>query len=543
MSVREAQLDRAKETSRSGGKTAEEVEVRYSRQIGNRLSLAMRARRWSQTRLADKLGVTNNTLGRIIAGQERLNMNLCCRAMELMEYDPSLLLTEKPIAGSWTGLAAIDAMLTDVYSDTSQSGVDGLGQYVTADYLCCSHHYIVDAKCDLEEGGAWDRDAEQGDRKQRQRVYDKAHQGRSLLGIPFELERKQNLLGSMGTRFERSVASAVLVDEDCVFVQVDIQRRTINDDALQSQFVCGEMLYLKNSFMSISKGASVRVRRKVWFKLNDARDKTAHSVESSDVGKDPQSGYRETRDYSKMIGSRLAQAMEKRRWSQTNLAGALGVTNNTLGRIIAGQDRLNMNLCCRAMELLNYDPSLLLSDKPLVAHWTGVPAVDAMLADVYGEITESGVEGLGKYATKDYLCCTHHYTEFSNVELDDGGAWDVRAPETDRSLRQRVYDKARHGRDLIGIPYALEYKDNAELWSKGAYFIRDVLSATLIGEDCVFVESIAQWKEVDSGTVQHRPDQLFFDLLYLKNTFMSISQGASVRIRRKVWWYGVDLSA
>ena len=59
----------------------------------------------------------------------------------------------------------------------------------------------------------------------------------------------------------------------------------------------------------------------------------------------------------------------------------------------------------------------------------------------------------------------------------------------------------------------------------------------------MFVETIAQWKEVDGGTVQHRPDQLFFDLLYLKNTFMSISQGASVRIRRKVWWYGVDLSA
>ena len=77
----------------------------------------------------------------------------------------------------------------------------------------------------------------------------------------------------MGTRFERSVASAVLIDEDCVFVQVGVQRRMIDNDALESWFNCGDMFYLKNSFMSISKGASVRIRRKMWFKLNGNRIK------------------------------------------------------------------------------------------------------------------------------------------------------------------------------------------------------------------------------------------------------------------------------
>ena len=250
-------------------------DTQYSRQIGNRLSLAMRARRWSQTQLADELGVTNNTLGRIIAGQERLNMNLCCRAMELMDFEPSLLLSEGPIPGSWTGLPAIDAMLADIYGETSQSGIEALGQYVTGDYLCCSPHYTKKDKCNIEDGSTWEDQArfqfEPVDRDLRVRVWDEAHSGLDLMGIPYELERKQNLRGSLGTRYVRKVASAVLIDEDCVFVQVGVQRRMIDNDALESWFNCGDMFYLKNSFMSISKGASVRIRRKIWFKLSGNR--------------------------------------------------------------------------------------------------------------------------------------------------------------------------------------------------------------------------------------------------------------------------------
>ncbi len=256
-----------KEVSRSERRPYKAADMQYSRHIGSRLAQAMRARGWSQTQLASELSVTNNTLGRIIAGQERLNMNLCCRAMEVMGYAPSLLLSEEPIAGSWTGLPAIDAMLADIYGETSQSGVEELGKYVTGDYLCCSHHYAEDSSCQLEDGSAWDERVLQGDRSLRRLVYDRAHHGRSLIGIPYELEKKQNLRESMGTRYVRHVASAVLLDEDCVFVQVGIQRRMIDSGAIESQFKCGDMFYLKNSFMSVSKGASVRIRRKVWFKL------------------------------------------------------------------------------------------------------------------------------------------------------------------------------------------------------------------------------------------------------------------------------------
>ena len=127
---------------------------------------------------------------RIIAGQERLNMNLCCRAMELMGYEPSLLLSEEPIPGGWTGITAIDEMLTDVYGDKSQSGVDALGKYVAKDYLCCSHHYADNSAFDTEhEENRGNLFANNGVSLQ-QRVYDTAHHGRDLMGISYEMDRK-----------------------------------------------------------------------------------------------------------------------------------------------------------------------------------------------------------------------------------------------------------------------------------------------------------------------------------------------------------------
>ena len=242
--------------------------------------------------------------------------------------------------------------------------------------------------------------------------------------------------------------------------------------------------------------------------------------------------------HSKSIGSRLSQAMAVRGCSQTDLADALGITNNTLGRIIAGQERLNMNICCRAMVLMDFEPSMLLSDDTITGDWTGVTAIDAMLSDIYGEISESGIDAMGKYVTKDYLCCSHHYTETSsNVELRDGSIWEACASQSEKKLRKRVYQKELHGRDLIGIPYDLERRNNVEICSNGACFIRNILSAALIGEDRVFVETAAEWKNFSDGTILSKPKKHFFEILYLKNTMMSISSGANVRIRRKVWWY------
>ena len=252
---------------------AKSGEAHYSKQIGSRLNQAMKARKWSQTRLADELDVTNNTLSRIVAGQERLNMNLCCRAMELMGYEPSLLLSEGPIPGGWTGITAIDEMLTDVYGDKSQSGVDALGKYVAKDYLCCSHHYADNSTLDLKyEKNRGNLFANNGIPVQ-QRVYDTAHHGRDLMGISYEMERKENRLTSMGTLFVRRVVSAVLIDEDCVFVQAENQKRMVDNGALYGKCSTANILYLKNTIMSISKGASVRIQRKVWFQLSEGQNR------------------------------------------------------------------------------------------------------------------------------------------------------------------------------------------------------------------------------------------------------------------------------
>ena len=269
----EAIIATKKSSEQVKGRQARFGEANYSKQIGCRLSQAMKARRWSQTRLADELDVTNNTLSRIIAGQERLNMNLCCRAMELMGYEPSLLLSERPIPGGWTGVTAIDEMLTDVYGDNSQSGVDALGKYVAKDYLCCSHHYADNSAFDIEyEENRDDLFAKNGVSLQ-QRVYDTAHHGRDLMGISYDREREENLRISMGTLFIRRVVSAVLIDEDCVFVQAENQRRMVDNGALYDTCSSANILYLKNTIMSISKGAGVRIQRKVWFQLSEGQNR------------------------------------------------------------------------------------------------------------------------------------------------------------------------------------------------------------------------------------------------------------------------------
>ena len=273
MSQSEAIIAAKKPSEKVKDHQAKSGDVYYSKQIGSRLSQAMKASRWNQTRLADELDVTNNTLSRIVAGQERLNMNLCCRAMELMGYEPSLLLSEEPIPGGWTGITAIDEMLTDVYGDKSQSGVDALGKYVAKDYLCCSHHYAnnsaFDTECEENRGNLF---AKNGVSLQ-QRVYDTAHHGRDLMGISYEMERKENLRTSMGTLFVRRVVSAVLIDENCVFVQAENQKRMVDNGALYGKCSTANILYLKNSLMSISKGAGVRIQRKVWFRLSEGQNR------------------------------------------------------------------------------------------------------------------------------------------------------------------------------------------------------------------------------------------------------------------------------
>jgi len=240
---------------------------RYSGYIGSRIAQAVSARGWTQSKLSTMLGITNNTLGRMISGQERLNMNLCCKAMQLMDLDPQLLLSSEPIVGNWTGIRAIDVMLQDIYTESSPSGVEALSQYTTKDYLCCSPSYTSnslysscsDIKNSQSSSNVKDRTAD------IVTVYDTPQHGREMLGITYELERDLNRTPRQNTRWTKEIKQATLVDENRVIVSATYRQSMVDSDALLMEYNLNDIYDLKNSFHSISRGAKVYIQRKTWF--------------------------------------------------------------------------------------------------------------------------------------------------------------------------------------------------------------------------------------------------------------------------------------
>ena len=235
--------------------------------------------------------------------------------------------------------------------------------------------------------------------------------------------------------------------------------------------------------------------------------------------------------YSKRIGSRLAQAIGMRGWTQSKLAKELGVTNNTLSRMLSGQDRLNMNLCCDAMHLLGFSPEMLLSDDPIVDNWTDISAVDHMLSEIYGERTPSGIEDMGRYVSRDYLCCSPHYSNKNNHVIE----WYKRAAGKERAGVKSVYNTAHHGRDLLGITYALELELNSAVPDTSA--VRKIDFAVLVGENQVFVHSDFMRRHVENGAVSI--PCMVHEAYYLTKSFAEIAKGARVQIASRVW-FGSD---
>jgi len=235
--------------------------------------------------------------------------------------------------------------------------------------------------------------------------------------------------------------------------------------------------------------------------------------------------------YSKRIGSRLAQAIGIRGWTQSKLAKELDITNNTLCRMLSGQDRLNMNLCCDAMHLLGFSPAMLLSDDPIVDNWTGISAVDHMLSEIYGERTPSGIEEMGRYVSRDYLCCSPHYSNKTNYVIE----WYKRAAGKGRAEVKSVYNKAHHGRDLLGITYSLELELNSAVPDTSA--VRTIDFAVLIGENQFFLHSEFMRTHVETGAVVIQC--MTYETYYLTKSFAEIAKGARVQIARRVW-FGSD---
>ena len=239
----------------------------HSGYIGSRIAQAISARGWTQSKLSTMLGITNNTLSRMISGQERLNMNLCCKAMQLMDFHPQLLLSSEPIVGTWTGIRAIDVMLQDLYTESSLSGVEALGRYTTKNYLCCSPSYTSDSL----HSSCNDIKSLQSSSNVKARiadivtVYDTQNHGREMLGITYVLERDLNRMHRQNARWTKEIKQATLVDEHRLIVSAIYRQSMVDSDALLMECNLNDIYDLKNSFYSIIRGAKVYIQRKTWF--------------------------------------------------------------------------------------------------------------------------------------------------------------------------------------------------------------------------------------------------------------------------------------
>jgi transcriptional regulator with XRE-family HTH domain len=233
----------------------------YSRRIGVRLAQALARRGWTQSRLAKKLGITDNTMSRIISGQERLNMNLCCQAIELLGFAPESLLSDDPIMPDSTGIAAIDRGILDIFGELTQSGVETLGQYITKDYICCSQHYVdVALTRSIHDDIIAIRSAELVS------VYTLKEHGRHLNGISYDTERRMNLKNSYGTTFYRYIQSLFLLDENKVVVASNNEKKSTSNNIIEKNSII-EVYQLVNGFQSISRGAQFLIDGKTWFKV------------------------------------------------------------------------------------------------------------------------------------------------------------------------------------------------------------------------------------------------------------------------------------
>ena len=233
----------------------------YSRRIGVRIAQALARRGWTQSRLAKKIGVTDNTMSRIISGQERLNMNLCCQAIELLGFTPESLLSADPIMPASTGIAAIDRGIIDIYGELTQSGVETLKQYITKDYICCSQHYVdVALTRSVHDDIIAIRSAELVS------VYTLTEHGRRLNGISYDTERRMNLKNSYGTTHFRYIQSLFLLDENKVVVASNNEKKDTSNNIIDKNSLI-EIYQLVNGFKGISGGAQFLIDGKTWFKV------------------------------------------------------------------------------------------------------------------------------------------------------------------------------------------------------------------------------------------------------------------------------------
>ena len=100
----------------------------------------------SRKDVAAHLGIDRSTLSKYIDGTRQISLVQAHALMEYVGLDPSLLHNLDPMITSLTGLARLDAIITDIYANRPVTTVDPLAHYFTPDYRCCSHSFLHDLR-------------------------------------------------------------------------------------------------------------------------------------------------------------------------------------------------------------------------------------------------------------------------------------------------------------------------------------------------------------------------------------------------------------
>ena len=232
--------------------------------------------------------------------------------------------------------------------------------------------------------------------------------------------------------------------------------------------------------------------------------------------------------WSHVAGVQLHRLMGEKNISVMRMAERLGVSRARLTKILKGNSS-DINLAASCMVSLTGQVHGLfdLAQIPPIVNHTGVARIDEMLADLYDDLSKSGLRGLGEYVTADYRCCHRDYQIYK--------------PPT--SPMQRLMNEhleycttvADDGIAMMGIDFETEEKLARQKAEEDLVTVRikRVINADIISPTAISVE-FTKLTEVHDELIK-RSSHRYIDRYELTNTIEQIQNGHALRIRRKTW--------
>ena len=236
-----------------------ELQDCWSRIAGDHLSQILNQKGISVVAMAARLGVSRARLTKILSGTSSdLNLAASCMVALTGQADGLFGIAPQPILAH-TGVARIDQMVVDIYSDQSKSGLNGLKKYVTDDYRCCNHEYTKREDPLNEVHSVLNDHLEECTTIQQHGVV--------VSGIPFELEEKLTLKTAENESIffqAMRVINADIISPTSVIVE-HTRTKQIHDECHdRSTTRLYDQLIFTNTIEQIQAGHALRISRKIW---------------------------------------------------------------------------------------------------------------------------------------------------------------------------------------------------------------------------------------------------------------------------------------